>query len=100
VWASIGAKNPDYFDVRYISEQIGRDVVNTMPEHTLQAFADHGVVARTHGWCATDARRGRGPRLDLAAVTAQLEHEGVRSCCDSYHQLLDCIERKLAAGAR
>ena len=37
--------------------------------------------------------------LDLAAVTAQLEREGVRSFCDSYHQLLGCIERKIAAGA-
>jgi hypothetical protein len=35
--------------------------------------------------------------LDLAAITAQLEREGVSSFCDSYHQLLDCIERKLAA---
>jgi hypothetical protein len=38
-----------------------------------------------------------GPGLDLAAITAQLEREGVSSFCDSYHQLLDCIERKLAA---
>ena len=35
--------------------------------------------------------------LDLAAITAQLEREGVSSFCDSYHQLLGCIERKLAA---
>ncbi len=36
--------------------------------------------------------------IDLDAITAQLEREGVHSFCDSYHQLLDCIERKLAAG--
>ena len=47
--------------------------------------------------CGTDARRAAAAGLDLAAVTAQLEREGVRSFCDSYHQLLGCIERKLAA---
>ncbi len=47
LWASTGTKNPAYSDVRYVSELIGPDVINTMPEHTLRAFADHGVVART-----------------------------------------------------
>ena len=50
-------------------------------------------------------RNGSSPRprragLDLAAVTAQLEREGVSSFCDSYHQLLACIEHKLAADGR
>jgi hypothetical protein len=40
-----------------------------------------------------------GAGIDLGAVTAELEREGVRSFCDSYHQLLDCIERKLTAVA-
>ena len=44
-------------------------------------------------------RRRRRPGSTSAAITAQLEREGVRSFCDSYHQLLDCIERKLTAGA-
>jgi transaldolase len=103
LWASTGTKNPDYSDVRYVSELIGPGVINTMPDHTLRAFADHGVVART---LDADPEAARQPiaaapaaGVDLAALTAQLEREGVESFCDSYHQLLDCIERKLAAGA-
>jgi transaldolase len=100
LWASTGTKDPAYSDVLYVSELIGPGVINTMPEHTLRAFGDHGVVART-----LDADPGAAERmlaaaaeagLDLAAITAQLEREGVRSFCDSYHQLLGCIERKVA----
>ena len=105
LWASTGTKNPAYSDVRYVTELIGPDVINTMPEHTLRAFADHGVVARTVDADPEAAERmlaaAAAAGLDLAAVTAQLEREGVRSFCDSYHQLLGCIEHKLAAvGAR
>jgi transaldolase len=103
LWASTGTKNPDYSDVRYVSELISPGVINTMPEPTLRAFADHGTAART-----LDANPGAAERtlataaaagIDLATATAQLEREGVRSFCDSYHQLLDCIERKLPAEA-
>ena len=45
LWASTGTKNPAYSDVLYVSELIGPDVINTMPEQTLRAFADHGEVA-------------------------------------------------------
>jgi transaldolase len=78
-------------------------VINTMPDHTLHAFADHGVVARTLDADPEAAQRTLGAAaaagVDLAALTAELEREGVSSFCDSYHRLLDCIERKLAAGA-
>src|SRR3954447_8285278 len=46
LWASTGTKNQDYSDVLYVSELVGPEVINTMPEATLQAFADHGVVGR------------------------------------------------------
>ena len=103
LWASTGTKNPAYSDVLYVAELIGPDVINTMPEQTLRAFADHGEVARTLDADPDAAERtlaaAAAAGIDLAAVTAELEREGVRSFCDSYHQLLDCIERKLAAGA-
>lgn len=101
LWASTGTKNPAYSDTRYVAELIGPDVISTMPEQTLRAFADHGQVRRT-----LDA--GAGERVladvaaagvDLDAVTSELERAGVRSFCDSYHQLTDCIEAKLAAVA-
>src|SRR5215213_3624374 len=47
LWASTSTKNPDYRDVIYVEELIGRDTVNTMPEETIQAFQDHGFVADT-----------------------------------------------------
>ena len=103
LWASTGTKNPDYSDVRYVGELIGPGVINTMPEHTLRAFADHGAVARTVDADLDAAEQALAAAaaagIDLAAVTGQLEREGVRSFCDSYHELLDCIQRKLAAGA-
>jgi transaldolase len=55
LWASTGTTNPDHSDVLYVSELIGPDVVNTMPEHTLRAFADHGDVKPT--LCAAPGRR-------------------------------------------
>jgi transaldolase len=99
LWASTGTKNPDYSDTRYVAELIGPDVVNTMPEQTLRAFADHGQIARTldsdpeaaEQVIAEVAKAG----IDLATVTDELEREGVRSFCDSYRELLDCIQRKL-----
>ena len=101
LWASTGTKDPAYSDVLYVSELIGPDVVNTMPEQTLRAFADHGEVVRTLDADPEAAERtlaeAHGAGVDLDAVTAKLEREGVQSFCDSYHQLLDCIEGKLGA---
>jgi transaldolase len=104
LWASTGTKDPTYSDVLYVTELIGPDVVNTMPEHTLRAFADHGEVSRTLENDPDSAQRtlidAAGAGIDLDAVTAELEREGVRSFCDSYHALLDCIEGKLGTLAQ
>jgi transaldolase len=101
LWASTGTKDAAYLDVLYVAELIGPDVINTMPAKTLEAFADHGAVARTLDADPTGAERtltdAAAAGIDLPAVTAELEREGVRSFCDSYHELLDCLERKLGA---
>jgi transaldolase len=96
LWASTGTKDPAYSDVLYVEELIAPDVVNTMPLATLRAFADHGNVSRT-GPVGTGGtlRRAEEAGVDLAAITAELEREGVRSFCDSYHDLLDCVEGKV-----
>lgn len=99
LWASTGAKDPAYSDVLYVEQLIAPDVINTMPESTLRAFADHGVVGDALTADARDAgellRLAGEAGIDLGAVTAELECEGVRAFCDSYHQLLACVHAKL-----
>ena len=99
LWASTGTKNPDYSDTRYVDELIGPEVINTMPDKTLRAFADHGQVKRTLDADPAAAERvldgARLAGIDLGAVTHGLEREGVKSFCASYEKLLDCIESKL-----
>ena len=71
-----------------------------MPEATLRAFADHGNVGgalSTDGEAAAETLlRADAAGIDLGAITASLEREGVRSFCDSYDDLLRCIESKAA----
>jgi transaldolase len=100
LWASTGTKDPAYSDVLYVESLIGPDVINTMPEATLRAFDDHGDAAPSLHAQAPEAaetlRRLEEAGIDLDAVTAELEREGVRSFCESYRQLLDCVESKVA----
>jgi transaldolase len=99
LWASTGTKDPAYSDVLYVERLITPGAVNTMPEATLRAFAHHGDVQNalsTAGAAHATLRRAHDAGIDLAAVTSELERDGVRSFCDSYHELLDCIEAKLA----
>jgi transaldolase len=99
LWASTGTKDPSSSDVLYVEELIAPGVVNTMPEATLRAFADHGDATRTFPpdprWPEETLRRVHEEGIDLAAVTAVLEDEGVQSFCDSYGDLLACIAAKV-----
>jgi transaldolase len=101
LWASTGTKDPTYSDVLYVGQLIGPDVINTMPDQTLRAFADHGQVERTvdadPAGAAQTLADAAAAGIDLGAITLELEREGVQSFCDSYRGLLDCIEHKLGA---
>jgi transaldolase len=101
LWASTGTKDSRYSDVLYVESLIAPGVINTMPEATLRAFADHGDAARSLDPQAPESVRTltrlEEAGIDLGAITAELEREGVQSFCDSYHQLLDCVESKVAA---
>jgi transaldolase len=70
-----------------------------MPKGTLRAFADHGDMRGALTLDASAAeetlRQAADAGINLPAVTAELEREGVRTFCDSYHDLLACIETKL-----
>src|SRR3954447_3588561 len=100
LWASTATKDPAYSDVLYVEELIGPDVVNTMPEATLRAFADHGRATRTLEAADPVAdetlRQAEDAGVDLAAIAAALERDGVRAFCDSYRDLLRSIESRLA----
>jgi transaldolase len=102
LWASTATKDPSYSDVLYVERLIAPHVINTMPEATLRAFADHGHIAAfapNDGWPEETLRRIRDAGIDLDAVTTELEREGVRAFCDSYRELLAEIDTKLARGA-
>ena len=99
LWASTATKDPAYSDVLYVEELIAPGVINTMPEATLRAFADHGDAGRAFDASAAETlRRAEDAGIDLAAVTTELEREGVRSFLRSYRELLACIESKRGAG--
>ncbi len=101
LWASTSTKNPDYPDLLYVDTLIGPHTINTMPEKTVEAFLDHGVVQRT---VDTDLDGARAVMADLEAagismkaVTDQLEDEGVASFEKSMNALYGSIEGKRAS---
>ena len=100
LWASTSTKNPDYSDVRYVEELVGPDTVNTVPEATLNAFRDHGVVrphAVIEGYDAAESVLTSLPEhgIDLDAITDQLVEDGVRAFQADLDKLLGVIEREL-----
>jgi transaldolase len=100
LWGSTGTKNPEYSDVLYVEELIGPETVNTVPPGTYLAYRDHGAprVTLTQGVAeARDAlRRVAELGIDLAAITRELEDDGVKKFAQSFHTLLDVISRKTA----
>ncbi len=100
LWASTGVKDPNLPDTVYVSELALPNTVNTMPEKTLQAFADHGEI---HGDKVNDVKDGPQQVLDqLAAVgvnfddvTAVLEREGVDKFDKSWNELVDTVQTAL-----
>jgi transaldolase len=104
LWASTGTKNAAYSDVLYVDTLIGPDTVNTMPVATMEAFLDHGTVARTvdadyaSAHEVIDGLGGLGISLD--EITAQLETEGIDAFIKSYDDLLAGVDAKREALAQ
>jgi transaldolase len=102
LWASTGVKNPAYPDTMYVTELIAPHTVSTIPEHTLEALADHGVIV-------ADSITGRiadaqtvldnvsAVGVDLSDVFGVLENDGVAKFATSWQQLLDAY--RASAGA-
>ena len=95
LWASTSTKNPAYPDTLYVDQLIGPDTVNTLPDATLDAFIDHGSLARTVDANPEDAQsvlnRVAEVGVDLAAVANQLEDEGVSAFVKSFDDLLSSL---------
>ena len=108
LWASTSTKNPRYRDVLYVEQLVGPDTVNTVPPATLEAFKDHGRVARTVDTpeALADAHHVMDELaavgIDMEAVTLELQHDGVRLFAESFDQLIGTLEerRKTLVGAR
>jgi transaldolase len=100
LWASTGVKNPEYPDTLYVTELVVADTVNTMPEKTLDAFADHGEVEgdkvsgmRDQAQEVFDQLSAAG--IDLDDVFLVLEAEGVDKFKKSWVELVETVEKQM-----
>lgn len=98
LWGSTRTKNPKYSDIKYVEELIGKGTVNTVPDHTFEAFLDHGVVRET---VAQDMKVAEVVIEDLKSfgieiddVCRELLNKGVASFEKSFNALLSTIEEK------
>jgi transaldolase len=98
LWASTGAKDPKASDVLYIKALAAPFTVNTMPEATLLALADHGelgsIMSPDGGDCETVLSQFRQAGIDLEALAAQLQGEGAKAFVKSWEELLAVIASK------
>ena len=105
LWASTGVKDKTFSDTRYVTDLVAPDTVNTMPEATLLAVADHGEIlgdavrgsyAAAHALFETLSRAG----LDIEAVANTLEEQGIASFAKSWDELIASVTKQIQkAGA-
>ena len=103
LWASTGSKDPKAADTLYIDALAAPDTVNTMPEKTLLAFADHGQVgqplAEDGGYAEAVIAEFRREGIDDEALALRLQHEGADAFAHSWHVLLTSLTEKITAMA-
>ncbi|HJQ07760.1 MAG TPA: transaldolase [Nocardioides sp.] len=104
LWASTGVKNPAYPDTMYVADLVVADTVNTMPEKTMQAFADHGEVAgdvvsgrAAEAQAVFDGIAALG--VDLPDVFRVLETEGVEKFKVSWSELVETVKGQMDGAA-
>ena len=105
LWASTGVKNPDYSDTLYVTELVAPNTVNTMPEKTMDAVADHGVITGDTVTGTAEAAQAIFDKLDavgidLPDVFMVLEDEGVEKFEKSWHELLEATQDQLDAAEK
>jgi transaldolase len=102
LWASTGVKDPAYDDTMYVVQLVAPNTVNTMPEATLDAVSDHGVIrgntiAGTYAESRSVLDRLEAVGIGYADVVELLEVEGVQKFEDSYAQLAESVRGQLDA---
>jgi transaldolase len=101
LWASTGTKDPEASDVLYITALAAPFTVNTMPEGTLKALADHGEIGpllpADGGDCEDVLARFADAGIDVDALAARLQDEGAKSFVKSWDDLMGVIASKCAA---
>ncbi len=98
LWGSTSTKNPAYSDIKYVTELIGKNTVNTIPEKTLNAFLDHGVIKEALTGNTADAQMVIDDLMSLGIniddVCHKLLEDGVAAFDRSFDSLLQSIEEK------
>lgn len=99
LWASTGVKNPDYPDTMYVSDLVAPHTVNTMPEKTMDAYADHGTpgtpVPETYAAAQQTLADVAAAGVDLDDVFAVLEREGVEKFESAWAELYETVTAEL-----
>jgi transaldolase len=100
LWASTGTKDPGASDILYIKALAAPFTVNTMPEGTLKALADHGalggILTADGGDSEEVLARFAAAGIDVDALAGQLQDEGAKAFVSSWHELMDVIASKSA----
>lgn len=98
LWASTGTKDPHASDVLYVKSLAAPFTVNTMPEATLNALADHGevgsILPADGGDCEAVLARSAAAGVDVGALAAKLQSDGAKSFVDSWNELMAVIGAK------
>jgi transaldolase len=104
LWASTGTKDPKAPDVLYIKALAAPFTVNTMPEGTLKALADHGdlreIMSADGGDCETILNQFGAAGIDIDDLGARLQDEGAKSFVNSWNELMGVIASKSATLAK
>ncbi len=99
LWASTSTKDPLYNDIKYVEPLIGKDTVNTMPEVTISAFADHGKIVPDAVEKGVDETNKvfedlKKIGIDIDFVTDQLVNEGIQKFIDPFDNLMVTLAKK------
>lgn len=99
LWGSTSTKNPAYSDIKYVTELIAKNTINTLPENTFEAFLDHGVIKEALISDISDAQNIintlEGFGININKVLVKLLHDGVASFEKSFVSLLGSIKEKM-----